>query len=185
MQLLPYNELYIRTHLLHSDLVKKLKLITDSSTYLIQPLFNKKMYYGQVTTDGFKIHRRVSRHGSFSYGRGHSVHYMIFPPTITSEFLDAKDGEVVVKMRFHLHLSSIISFIIWITLYVLISLVFIFAPLTYLYRHISENFILGVFLVTILLIPSLTYATMLDSFKHNVKHEKEYSLKTNRSLRGH
>ena len=100
---------------------------------------------------------------------------MIFPPTITSEFLDAKDGEVVVKMRFHLHLSSIISFIIWITLYVLISLVFIFAPLTYLYRHISENFILGIFLVTILLIPSLTYATMLESFKHNVKHEKEYS----------
>ena len=55
MQLLPYNELYIRTYLLHSDLVKKLKLMTHLSMYLIQPLFNKKMYHGQVTTDGFKF----------------------------------------------------------------------------------------------------------------------------------
>jgi hypothetical protein len=185
MQLLPYQEFYIGTHVMYSTLKRRLEIITNSSTPLIEPLSSRKKYYGQITPDGFRIHRRVSFPYNLitpqPYHSTHSVQLVHFPPVIAGDFLEAKDGEIIIRMCLGLHWTALPGLLIWFLFYlflfgfVFVVLVTSIIPAIGGHGAVSIPFL--IFLAFILLAFICTYEIMITLFKQNAEHEKQYFLK--------
>jgi hypothetical protein len=159
---LPYEKLYISTHLPYSELSKRLHHITDAlrKLRLVEPFFPKKSYYGSITPDGFSIHHWVDHSDT-----------TLFPPVIDGDFLDAKNGEIIVRIRFHLHWTSLLGMFCWLFFYGLVFAILITSLFPDPVRW-SDAFVLFAILTWIILTLIFSYATMLALFKSRVRLEK-------------
>ena len=111
MQLLPYEDLYIATHLPYNMLSKKIQHITDFIFPLIEPCSYKsshKTYFGHITLDGFK----VSINGHFI-----GVHFHF--QSSHGYFLETKNGKRFnhQKMRLSPHWTLLIGLFFSLVLY--------------------------------------------------------------------
>lgn len=166
MRLLPYEDLYIATHLPYNMLSKKLKHVTDTSVHLFKPFFPQKTYYGKIMPDGFRIHRWINFQNA-----------CFFLPVIVSDFLEAKNEETIIRVRFFLHWTAAISLPSWFLLYSLvfvILLAWIFPDSAHVTDPIYFLIAFGTFFVLTLV---CTYETMLTLFKRQVKQERDYFVK--------
>ncbi len=168
MQLLPYEHFYIETPLTYSALTKKLEHITDTSFHLFEPFFSNKRYYGQITTNGFKIHPWISRHS-----RRLSLP-ILFPPAVAGNFLEGTNGEITVGLRFYLHWTALSGLLIWLLLYGLIFTVLLMGFFPNAMR--IPDYALPACGISIALALVCTYGTMLSSFKWQVKRERQFFL---------
>lgn len=167
MNLLLYEEFYIRTHLPHSALRQKMQHITDTSFHLFTPLSYKKTYFGQVTSDGFRIHQGTERWSPFSL------------PVVAGYFMEAKNGEIIIKMRLSPHWTLLIgllfSFVLYFMLYG-IAFGLIITIFSNLIRGNDAVILFGVSLISLVLSFISMRWTMWQPYQRQVRFEKQYFL---------